>query len=426
MLENSRRSEQQRQGYCVITTEQLHRVLAAIDGDYIVDLTRQLVRIRSVYEPGVPGANEEAAARLVAQELRDLGLEVHVQEVAPGRPNVIADWTGDAAGPCLLFEGHTDVVTEGDPALWTYPPFEARLTDGRIYGRGAADMKGGIAAAIGAVRALMASGVPFPGRVRLAILVDEEDLMLGVKHFIRSGWAEGVDGAIICEPEENEVCLTQKGAMRVRVTFTGAMAHGAMPQAGVNPIPWAAHFVQAVGELERALVARHGRHPHLGWPSVTPTIVRAPASGPAQLNVIPATAEVYLDIRTVPGIDHAALAGELRAILEAIRRDDGRMRAELDVFEERPWTETSPEAPVARAVAEAVRLATGREPVYGGVPGATDGTFLHAWAGIPIVTLGPGDRLIPHQVDEYVAVDELIEAARIYAAAALVFMHQGR
>ena len=408
----------------MIATEHLHHVFAAIDREYIIDLTRRLVQTRSVYEPGVPGANEEAAARLVAHELQRLGLTVHIQEVVPGRPNVIADWTPDPAGPCLLFEGHTDVVTEGDPGRWTYPPFSAHMVDGRIYGRGTADMKGGVAAAIGAVRALIQSRVPFPGRVRLAILVDEEDLMLGVKHFIRSGWAEGVDGAIICEPEENEICLTQKGAMRVRVTFTGAMAHGAMPQAGVNPIPWAAQFVQACGELEQALVARHGVHPYLGRLSVTPTIVQAPAKGPAQLNVIPATAEVCLDIRTIPGVDHTALETALRDILGQIGRRDPRMRAELDVFEQRPWTQTPPDAPVASAVASAVRWATGKEPKYGGVPGATDGTFLHAWAGIPIVTIGPGNRFIPHQVDEYVDVEELLEAARIYAAAALVFVHQ--
>ncbi|OUM97126.1 MAG: peptidase M20 [Firmicutes bacterium ZCTH02-B6] len=407
----------------MITLEHLHRVWAAIDREYIVQLTRRLVQTRSVYEPGVPGSNEEAAARLVAEELRNLGLTVHVEEVAPGRPNVVADWAPDPSGPCLLFEGHTDVVTEGDPDRWTYPPFSAHMVDGRIYGRGTADMKGGIAAAIGAVRALIRSQVPFPGRVRLAILVDEEGLMLGVKHFIRAGWADGVDGAIICEPEENEVCLTQKGAMRVRVAFTGAMAHGAMPQSGINPIPWAARFVQGVGELEQALIARHGHHPFLGRPSVTPTIVQAPAYGPAQLNVIPASAEVYLDIRTIPGVDHGALETALRDILGGIRRWDPRMQAELDVFEQRPWTETSPDTPVAQAVAEAVRLATGKEPRYGGVPGATDGTFLHSWAGVPIVTIGPGNRFIPHQVDEYVDVEDLMEAARIYAATALVFVH---
>jgi len=133
---------------------------------------------------------------------------------------------------------------------------------------------------------------------------------------------------------------------------------------------------------------------------------------------------VCLDIRTIPGVDHAAVEISLRDILAQIGRRDPRMRAELDVFEQRPWTETPPDAPVASAVASAVRWATGKEPKYGGVPGATDGTFLHAWAGIPIVTIGPGNRFIPHQVDEYVDVEDLMEAARIYAAAALIFVHQ--
>ncbi|MBO8142128.1 MAG: M20 family metallopeptidase [Firmicutes bacterium] len=401
--------------------EQLKCVLSNIDPGYIIDLTRRLVATRSVYDPAVPGATEEAAARLVAAELSALGLAVHVEEVAPGRPNVIADWQGSAPGPTLLFEGHTDVVTEGNPARWTYPPFSAELVDGRIYGRGSADMKSGIAAAVGAVRALARSGLPYRGRIRLAVLVDEEDLMLGVKHFIRSGWAKGVDGAIVCEPEQNEVCLIQKGAMRVRVEFTGVMAHGAMPQAGVNPIPWAAEFIQALGRLEARLVQEHGENVHLGRPSLTPTIVQAPAEGPPQLNVIPAAARVFVDVRTIPGVDHRRLEADMRAILSAMSERDPRVRAELEVFEDRPWTETPPDTPIAQAVAEACRRAAGREPVYGGVPGATDGTFLSAWAGIPIVTLGPGDRYIPHQVDEYVEVDQVIEAARIYAASAVLF-----
>ncbi len=391
-------------------------VLAAVDEAYVVDLARRLVQTPSVYAPGDPERNESAVADLLARELRGLGLEVRVEEAAPGRPNVIADWAGAGAGPLLILEGHTDVVTEGDPAAWSVPPFAGVIADGRLYGRGAADMKGGVAAAIGAVRALGASGDAVPGRVRLAIVADEEGMMLGIKSFIRQGWARGAVGAIVCEPEDNSLCLVQKGAVRAVTRFQGRMAHGAMPKSGVNPIPAASAFLARVRALEQQYVARHGRHPLLGEPSITPTVLRA--GDPAQLNVVHADALVGLDIRTIPGQDRGAIEEDLRAAAAASALEIPGCRSDLEVIEERPWTETPADAPVARAVERACWRVQRRAPRLRGVPGATDGTFLHAWARVPVVAIGPGDVAIPHQVDEFVRVADLLEACRIFAAAA--------
>ena len=393
--------------------------LAAVDDGYTLDLARRLVRIPSVYRPGDPRGNETEAAALVADELRRLDLVVRVEDAAPGRPNVIADLAGSSAGPILIFEGHTDVVTEGEAADWSVPPFGAEIRDGRLYGRGSADMKAGVAAAIGAVRALRDAGTRLYGTVRLAVVADEEGMMAGIKAFIRNGWAEGAAGAIICEPEENAICLVQKGGIRALARFRGRMAHGAMPKSGRNPIPAAAAFVREAGSLEARYVARHGRHAFLGEPSVTPTLLRA--GEPAQLNVMHADAVVGLDIRTIPGQEHAAIRADLAAAAAESAAAAG-CTAELEVIEERPWTETDPSAPVAVAVADACRRVQGRPPRFAGVPGATDGTFLHAWARVPIVTIGPGDVTIPHQVDEFVRVAEIAEACRIYAAAACRFL----
>lgn len=393
--------------------------LAAVDDGYTLDLARRLVRIPSVYRPGDPRGNEAEAAALVADELRRLDLVVRVEDAAPGRPNVIADLAGPSAGPILIFEGHTDVVTEGEAADWSVPPFGAEIRDGRLYGRGSADMKAGVAAAIGAVRALRDAGTRLSGTVRLAVVADEEGMMAGIKAFIRNGWAEGAAGAIICEPEENAICLVQKGGIRALARFRGRMAHGAMPKSGRNPIPAAAAFVREAGALEARYVASHGRHAFLGEPSVTPTLLRA--GEPAQLNVMHADAVVGLDIRTIPGQEHAAIRADLAAAAAESAAAAG-CTAELEVIEERPWTETDPSAPVAVAVADACRRVQGRPPRFAGVPGATDGTFLHAWARVPIVTIGPGDVTIPHQVDEFVRVAEIAEACRIYAAAACRFL----
>ena len=166
--------------------------------------------------------------------MRAFGWSPRVDVVADGRPNVIATIEGDSPGPTLLFEGHTDVVTEGDESTWSVDPFGAELRDGRIYGRGSADMKSGVAAMLFAADAVARAG-SFPGRIVVAALVDEEGMMTGVRDFVARGHAAGVDGAICCEPEGGEICNSAKGALRLRIDLTGKMAHGAMPFEGRNP-----------------------------------------------------------------------------------------------------------------------------------------------------------------------------------------------
>jgi succinyl-diaminopimelate desuccinylase len=283
-------------------------------------------------------------------------------------------------------------------------------------------MKGGLAAAIVALDAVRRAAPGLPGRVRLAAVVDEEAMMSGIKAFIKQGYANGFDGAIVCEPEENELCLHQKGAMRVLATFRGKMAHGAMPYAGANPIPWAARFVLDLAEEDARQQRAHGQHPLLGWPHITPTTIRAPVHGEGQFNVMAGETQVTIDIRTIPGQDHGAISQALDRIADRVRAADPRTNLTLQVVEDRPWTETPRDHAIVAACERACERVLGRAPRYGGVPGTTDGTYLHAWAGIPIVTVGPGNRQIPHQVDEYVEVAELVEAARLYAAAIVYFL----
>jgi succinyl-diaminopimelate desuccinylase len=387
-------------------------VLGGIDRQALISFTQELVRIPSVNRPA-EGLTEYDAAMLVAEQMRSLGWSPVVEEAAPRRPNVFAILEGDRPGPTLLFEGHTDVVTEGAAAAWTRAPFGAEISEGKLYGRGAADMKSGVAAMIHAAAAIARE--PFPGRLIVAALADEEGMMLGVKDFVRRGHAAGVDAAIVCEPEEREVCISQKGAIRVRVLAQGQMAHGAMPQHGVNPIPPLGRFLAACGELERELQAANGEHPYLGWDYITPTAVSAGSW--EQLNVIPDTAWALLDIRTTPRTDHAQLLERLRGRLEG--------GLDLEVIDERPPTQTAEDHPVVVAVVAAHERVYGQRPRFGGVPGTTDGTILWRDARIPIVTYGPGGKWIAHQVDEYVEVEELVRAAEVYVEAARLFLSVG-
>jgi succinyl-diaminopimelate desuccinylase len=420
------------------------RLLKEIKKVGLIQLTQDLIRIPSVRRQGLGGGEEEVALFL-ARLLEGMGLDVVIEEVEPRAPNVMALLQGKGEGPCLMFECHTDVVTEGDASEWKYGPYEGRLVGNRIYGRGACDTKGNLAAAVKAVQAISQSGIPFNGKILLGILVDEEGMMSGVKHFIRQGWANSVNAAIICEPVDNHLCITQKGALRAELITSGKMSHGAMPLAGFNPIPPMVSVLEKIRQLEEEEIRRLGKDTFLGFPSITPTVLQAPVKGEPQLNVIPQQCRALLDIRTVPGQSHEALKKQLEDIVQeeersiraslqsgplmGIREEFQKglskgisFQAKFHVFEDRPWTKTSRDEPIVQAVSRAYRSITGQEPIYDGVPGATDGTFLSACAGIPIVTLGAGKWMVPHQKDEWVSVEDLYLTAKIYAASALEFL----
>lgn len=419
--------------------------LDRIDDDELIAWVQALTRIPSVWKPET-GEGEAAAATWVAERCREIGLETHVEEVAPGRPNVVG-WlrsgrrtadggpqiepghqpTTAVSGPpsaVLMFEGHTDVVTEGDPALWTDPPFSATLRDGKIYGRGANDMKAGLVCALVAIKALKELGVALGGDIVLGAVCDEEGRMLGIKHFVEHGWADAVTAAIVCEPEENHLCIAQKGVMWIRVVISGVMAHGAMPLTGVNAMYPMARFLTAVHALEEREIVKHGKHEFLGQPSITPTIVQSPprGAGEPQNNVMPGAAECVLDFRLIPGQDADALAATIDTLLKAAVAVDERLSYTCEVLEVRAPTATERAAPVVQALAGAYTDLTGSAPIYGGVPGSTDGTILNVRKGIPIVTCGPGDIYIPHHIDEWVSVEEIKLAARLYVLAAIRYL----
>ncbi len=392
----------------------------AIDREALVEFTRELVRIPSVYDPE-RGLDEEPAAELVVEQMRAFGWSPEVDVVAPGRPNVIATIDGGAPGPTLMFEGHLDVVTEGSRDQWTHDPFGAELSDGRIWGRGAADMKAGVAAMLFAADDLCRNG-GFPGRLVLGTLVDEEGMMIGAKDFVARGRAERIDAAICCEPEGGEICHVAKGALRLRVDLTGKMAHGAMPFQGRNPNRAAGDVLVALAELEAELQSLHEEHPHLGRVWVTPTVLRA--GDPPQMNVMPQDASIWIDVRTSPSVDHAQLVAHVGDLARDAAGRTG-VGASVEVIDDRPPVATAEEAALVRALWDAHAAVAPSPPRLGGVPGATDGTVLTSRGGIPTVVYGPGGKWIAHQADEFVEVDDLVTHADVYVDAARRFITAG-
>jgi len=421
----------------MIPKDIVNNVIEAVDPDELINLTSDLVRINTVWDPAA-GTGEQPAADYVFEWARKQGFEAAMEEVAPGRSNVIVTWSGEDGSRRLMFEGHTDVVTPGDESIWQYNPFGAEIVGRRMYGRGTNDTKGNLAAMLIAMAALKRSGVRLKGAIIGGVLCDEEDQMLGVRNFIERGHADTITGAIICEPQDGLICTTQKGALRARFTISGRMSHGAMPLAGLNTAPAVARIIGALHELERKAAKHPGRDEHLGWPSFTPTVIQAPATGAPQLNVMPGEAQILVDIRTIPGQSHPGIISDLEAMTAAVeqqvRQDyidydkllglerNHDLRIGLKILTDRPCTLTDRNDPVVLAADWATRQMIDEDPTYAGVPGATDGTFLWALKNIPIVTMGAGDRQVPHQVDEWVDLDQLVETAKIYALTALNYL----
>ncbi len=419
------------------SSEITEKILNAVNPDELIELTANLVQINSVWDPAA-GTSEQAAAEFIYHWAQQQGFGVQMDEVAPKRPNVIITWKAGPGNRCLMFEGHTDVVTPGDESGWTHDPFGAEIVGRRMYGRGTNDTKGNLIAMLIAMAALKRSQTALAGTIVGGVLCDEEDQMLGVRHFIEAGHADPITAAVICEPQDGMICTSQKGALRARFTVIGRMSHGAMPLAGLNPAPAIARLIDGLHQLEIKAVTRHGRDRLLGWPSFTPTVIRAPHAGAPQLNVMPRQAVMLVDIRTVPSQDHKDIIAELESLTKTVENStrsayeahdqllsldrDHRLRVKLEILTDRPCTFTEQTEPVVQAADWAVRYLTGNTPVYAGVPGATDGTFLWALKHIPIVTMGAGDRQVPHQADEWVDLDQLVETAKIYALTALHYL----
>ena len=400
------------------------RLLGFINRDELVRLTQELIRIDSVIRPET-GNTEASVVQYIADWIRrELGVEPLIETVVPARENIIVTIDSGRPGPCLMFEGHTDVVSEGNPNLWQHDPFGGEIEEGKIYGRGSCDMKAGLAINLLTVKAMMRSKVEYKGKMRLGIVCDEEDLMLGIQDFIRQGHADDVDACLVSEPEENQLCISMKGALRAIVKVKGKMAHGAMPLTGINTSVRMARIILAFDEFEKEEIARWGKDPFLGWPSITFTVVQTPPPGePMQLNVMPSESVAYVDIRTIPTQSHDRIKTRLQEILDQLAEQDPDFHAQIKFIADKPVVSMEKEEPIVMITAQAFRDITGREPVYNGVPGATDGTFLRALKGIPCLVNGPGPRHLPHQTDEYVQIDELFESAQIYLLSTLRFLN---
>lgn len=402
------------------------RSVDAIDRDWLAKTLAALVRMRSVT------GEEDEAQGWMAKTLAEMGGDVDVWRVEPEtlraragypgarvtspRRNVVGSFGGRGGGPTLILNGHIDTVTAGDESRWSHPPFGAEVVDGRLYGRGAADMKGGLVAILGAVRALRTAGVHLKGTVQVQSVIGEEDGGIGAFAALERGHVG--DAVIICEPTELAVIPVHAGVTIFRITVPGRAAHGCVRAEGVSaferflPI----HAALKVLEAERNRTVRHPLYEGIAlpWP-LSIGLVRAgtwPAIVPERL-----TAEGRIGVGVGERIED--VQRQLERAVAAAAKADPYLAEHPPTVE---WvggiwesSRPSPEHPVVQALQRAVGEVLGK-PAR--VCGATYGSDLRLFTndfGIPGVLFGPGDIRLAHFTDENVPLSEVEAAARALA-----------
>ena len=381
--------------------------------DEVVELTRAMVAVDTRNPPG----NERAIAGVCRDALAPFGATISEIEPAPGRLSLLATIPHPHAGssrPTLIVNGHLDVVPVEEGA-WSHDPFDPVVEDGRLYGRGSADMKGGIAAAICALGVLRRAGqVPACDIVFHLVADEERGGALGTQVLATRGLIHG-DACLVPEPTDLALCIAERGLLVADVTVHGRPGHGSRPREGTSAIEHAASVVLAVH------AADFGDEPHplLGAPTANVGEIR----GGSGHNTIAESCHLVVDRRVLPGTTEEGAVAGLRRRIEACGVSGLRYDLAVRVFGEA--SELDAGHPFVDVVGDAVATATGVTPPLIGMTFTTDARFVRNQAGVPAVVCGPGDVAQAHTNDEWVGVDRLVDAAAVYAEIFATFGRRG-
>lgn len=380
----------------------------AEDAEALARFLQDLVRIPS------PSTGEEAVAQRIAEEMRRVGFH----EVWTSRMGSVVGRIGRGQGPMLLFDGHMDTVDVGNPERWHHPPYGGMIENGVLYGRGACDMKGGLAAMVYAGKALVDSGVRLGGDLVVAAVVQEEPCeglaarVLMEEEKLRPAWV------VLGEPTNLHLSLGQMGRIEMLVQVQGKAAHASAPQLGVNAIHHAARLIFGI-EL---LAPRLPTDPFLGQGSVMVTAIESEA---ASRNAVPDCCRFYIDRRLTLGETERKALAEINNI---IATEELHAQVEITDYVATSYTgyacqarQTFPawltpeDHSLTQAAVKSVRDTLGYRPRLGYWAFSTDGTYTAGVAGVPTIGFGPGEERYAHTLDDQVRLNDVVDAARVYA-----------
>lgn len=381
-----------------------------INKERLTETVAELVRIPSINPDLNPGAEgERAIAEAIAARLKQTpGIEVELQDAGDGRPNVIAS-VGTGSGKTLMLNGHIDTVgVEGMDA-----PFEPVIQNGRLYGRGACDMKDSVAVMIVLLEEI-AKADDFPGRLIATFVVDEEYASIGTQAVCREIDRWQPDAALVLEGTDLDVAIAHKGFVWATITTRGRAAHGSRYQDGIDAIAHMGRVITRIEALGQELLSREP-HPWVGPPSLHTSLIR----GGQELSSYPETCVLEIERRTIPGESAEQVRSELQSILDALAAEDQQFQATLELGVVREPFEVAEDAEIVTTVRETAATHLGKQPALTGGAGWMDSALLSS-VGVPTAIfggVGDGD----HSLQEWTDLDVLHDYAKILAAAVYRF-----
>ena len=372
-----------------------------------ITLCQNLIQTMSI------SGDELPIARLAAEYLAHAGLQVELIEHEPRHASVLAVLEGSGEKPALLFSAHMDTVSPGE-ARWQHDPFAAEIAEGKIWGRGASDMKSGMAALMCAAETLANCGMPRKGDLYLALSAGEETGLVGARALIEPLANKGIQAALIAEPSTNELVIAEKGALWLQLITHGKTAHGSMPECGHNAIVMMLELLQ---ELQQSAFD-HNPHPLLGNFTHSLNVI----SGGVGTNVVPDLCTAAVDMRTVPGQDHHQIIAQIQYLFQKLEKRLPGFKADIGVLNDCPPLSVAEDNPFVQLAAQAAQIITAKVVRPRGVRFFSDAAALIPALQIPWVIIGPGTAELAHQPDEYVEIEKLVQAARIYTLLAAQYL----
>ncbi len=375
---------------------------SAIAKEDVVKIVNKLIEQPSIN----PGGDEYGVSEYIRQFMEELDIEVTMVPISERRMNVVARLKGDGTAAPLGFTGHMDIVPVSDTERqkWDTDPFVPEIIDGKLYGRGSCDMKGGIGAVMAAMKTIRQQGITPPGDIVLIATVDEEDVMRGAKALLQSDVLSDVKNLVICEPSDMTLTCSCRGRTWADVKLLGESGHASIKGNGNNTIVHAATLIKALDTVN----FEYAPHPLLGDVFWQTTVI----AGGVEPAIIPDTCVVTVDARLIPGCSSSAIWTTMEQLLKQLHDENNKFEAVVDVIEEREAWETPIDHPLAVLAKDGYQ--TAQLPLqYGGASYTTDGAHL-CKLGMDMIIIGPGDITYAHRHNEFVPVDQLQQAAEVY------------
>lgn len=372
---------------------------------------------------GIPG-QETATATFIYDFFRKEGIDAELIPVVDGRCNIIARLKGSGDGPSLLFTGHTDTVPPYDIKG---NPYEAKILDGKMYGRGVVDMKAGLVCMMLAMAAIKRAGITLSGDLIFAGVIDEEAKSEGTRAYLRMG--ELPDAAIVSEPTNMQIAIGHRGLEWFEFTFYGKTVHGGRQKDGINAIQKAMLFLN---ELEKQLIPSIERriHPIVGNSSMNYGYIK----GGTQPSTVAGECILQIDRRWIPGEKFSDIREEYQKILDRLAESDPQFKADFKVMEISDMgdsyiheaMDTSPEEKIVLAAQDAVKAVMGQVGDLTSFPAWTDGGLINYYGKVPTIILGPGELSSAHSAEEHIEVSALLPAIEIYCRIACAYCNEKR